>query len=112
MNSNAAKATLHKQKTKFSSAEEMEVLFSNPANLITILSGLTVDSRDDEVRKRYNKLQRTRFSEFPVHPVKDWSGTADAAPLRLKLNISYLGGLFVLSAQSGAVHYAAPLTPL
>jgi putative transposase len=47
------------------------------------------------------------FLQPRANPVKNWSGTAFAAPLRLKLNISYQEAFFVLSAQSGAVHGAA-----
>ena len=36
--------------------------------------------------------------------LKNWSGAAHAAPLRLKLHISLYRDLFVLSAQAGAVH--------
>ena len=36
--------------------------------------------------------------------LKNWSGAASATPLHLKLNLSYQGLFFVLSAQSGAVH--------
>ncbi|MDY3985107.1 hypothetical protein, partial [Dysosmobacter sp.] len=43
-----------------------------------------------------------------LHPVKNWSGAAHAAPLRLKLNIFLPGAFFVLSVQSGAVQALAP----
>ncbi|MDY3985366.1 hypothetical protein, partial [Dysosmobacter sp.] len=44
------------------------------------------------------------FLQQSAHPVKNWSGAAHAAPLRLKLNIFLPGAFFVLSVQSGAVH--------
>ena len=37
----------------------------------------------------------------PAHSGKNWSGAADAAPLRLKLRIFLPGVFFVLSAHSG-----------
>lgn len=41
-----------------------------------------------------------------LEAIKNWSGAADAVPLRLKLNIFLPRLLFVLSVQSGAVHFA------
>ena len=37
-------------------------------------------------------FQYTSHLQFCAHPKQNWSGAADAAPLRLKLNISYIGG--------------------